>query len=157
MRRFSLAKGPTRGMTLHSAPMDNNLMASLLLKRESAQRRKSHATYLCLTSLNNVTVVTLTVQFYGPMRFIQSQTGTNHGLFERWDRKITNEISLVSSTSVFFLLNLCKNLKALLRGPLRKANPINTSIPFDLHLIRLLKLHFLFRSLMYFHYTFGSL
>lgn len=124
MRRFSLAKRPTCGMTLHSAPMDNNLMASQLPKRKSTRRRKSHATYLCLTSLNNVTVVTLTVRFYGSMRFIQSQTGTNNGLFEKWDRKITNEISLVSSTSVFFLLNLCKNFKALLRGPLRKANLI---------------------------------
>lgn len=86
---FSLAKGPTCGMTLHSAPMDNNLMASQLPKRESAQPCKSHATYLCLTSLNNVTVVTMTVRFYGTMRFIQPQTGTNHGVFERWedDRK----------------------------------------------------------------------
>lgn len=65
---FSLAKGPTYSMPLCSAPMDNNLMAPQLMKHESAQHRKSHTTYLCLTSLNNVTVVTLTVRFCGHLQ-----------------------------------------------------------------------------------------
>lgn len=62
---FSLAKGPACSMPLCSAPMDNNLM---VMKHESTRHRKSLATYLCLTSLNNVTVVTLTVRFFGHLQ-----------------------------------------------------------------------------------------